>query len=69
MFVGGGENVIMCGCFFLAYDTVMLHITEGRMYWDIIYKNLLLSNRILKQTFQQNNDPKHTVKETLRETM
>ena len=60
------------GCF-SAYGTGKLHIIEGRlngkMYRDFLDKNLLPSARMTKMkrgwTFQQENDSKHTAKETL----
>lgn len=52
-----------------ACSTGTLHITEGKIYRDILDKNLLLSTRMMKMKqrciFQQDNDPKHTTKATL----
>ncbi len=69
----GGGSIMVWGCF-SARGTGRLHIIEGRMngemYRDILDKNLLPSTRKLKMkrgwTFQQDNDPKHKAKDTMK---
>ena len=59
----GGGNIMVWGCF-SAYGTGRLHIIEGRMngkmYRDILDKNLLPSTRMMKMkrrwTFQQESE-------------
>ena len=66
---------LVCGCF-SAYGTGKLHIIEwrinGKMYRDILDKNLLPTSRMMKMkrrwTFQQDNDPKHTHTHTWSQT-
>ena len=64
----GGRNIMAWGCF-SAYSTGKLLITEGRMNGKmyILDKKKIPSTRVTKQgwTFQQDNDPKHTAKETV----
>lgn len=69
----GGGSIMVWGCF-SARGTGRLHIIDGRMngemYRDILDKNLLPSTRKLKMkrgwTFQQDNDPKHKAKVTMK---
>ena len=59
----GGGNIMVWGCF-SAYGTGKLHTIEGRMngkmYRDILDKNLLPSTRMMKMkrrwTFQQESE-------------
>ena len=67
---GGGSSIMLWGCFSSA-GTGKLVRTEGMMdgakYRDILEGNLFQSSRDLRLgwrfTFQQENDPKHTVKQ------
>ena len=67
----GGGSIMLWGCF-LAAETGRLVAIEGKMnaakYRDIREENLLQSAQDLRQgrlfSFQQDNDPKHTVKIT-----
>lgn len=61
-----GGNIVLWSCFFSAYGTGALHITEGsinrKIYQDVHDKNLLPYTRVMKRkwgwTFQQDKDPK-----------
>ena len=68
----GGGSILLWGCFSLAGTGKQVRIEgmiDGAKYREILEGNLFQSSRDLRLgwrfTFQQDNDPKHTVKATL----
>jgi hypothetical protein len=67
------KNTILWGCFSSAGTGILVRIEgmmDGAKYREILEGNLFQSSRDLRLgrrfTFQQDNDPKHTAKATLK---
>ena len=69
----GGGSIMLWGCFSLAGTGKLFRIErmmDGAKYREILEGNLFQSSRALRLgrrfTFQQDNDPKHTAKATIK---
>ena len=69
----GGGSIMLWGCFSSAGTGKLVRIDgmmDGAKYREILEGNLFMSSRDLRLgrrfTFQQDNDPKHTAKATLK---
>uniref|UniRef100_A0AAZ3NX60 Tc1-like transposase DDE domain-containing protein n=1 Tax=Oncorhynchus tshawytscha TaxID=74940 RepID=A0AAZ3NX60_ONCTS len=61
----GGGSILLCGCFSVAGTGRLVRIEakmNGAKYREILDENLPQSAQDLRLTFQQDNNPKHTVK-------